>query len=314
MLKKHMRNILYFDFIMKPYPDDAPAINLEELIDYLIVRWKNGLAVEQIDAGKRVIRLLDIKKVSIDNKSAVALLLCLADADKSDSGVTNIKTGEVRILDKFDDELGCCCAHLLVNLTPTEKDGYIYNAILEDISGLGKTLIQRFMRTQFRNICNEKDYSFRKETNAEVKTRPLVELAGHASDELVQSLKTGSLQYIELNTYQEIDLGFDEGKYLKSCSRKINISVSKNLPQSDTMTLLEKMRTYAKGAGYDTMRVRWKVPSQTKPQTAKIDTDKTDASEAVFIKTSEIQLINPLEEVSSMICDELINSMQKHLK
>lgn len=58
-----MRNILYFDFIMKPYPDDAPAINLEELIDYLIVRWKNGLAVEQIDAGKRVIRLLDIKKL-----------------------------------------------------------------------------------------------------------------------------------------------------------------------------------------------------------------------------------------------------------
>lgn len=309
-----MRNILYFDFIMKPYPDDAPSINLEELIDHLIVRCQNGLAVEQIDAGKRIIRLLDIKKVRSDNKSAVALLLCLADADKSDSGVTNIKTGEVRILDKFDDELGCCCAHLLVNLTPTEKDGYIYNAILEDISGLGKTLIQSFMRTQFRNICKDTGYSFQREKNDNVKTRPLVELAGHASEELVQSLKTGSLQYIELNNYHQIDWGFDEGKYLKSSSRKINISVSKKLPQSDTMNFLEKIRTYAKEAGYDTMRVRWKVPSQSKPQTAKIDTDKKDTSEAVFIKTSEIQLINPLEEVSSMICVELINSMQKHLK
>lgn len=314
MLQKNRRQVLFFDLVMSPYPSDAPPIDLAELIPFLQMRCDEGTAVEIIDAEKRVIRLSQMKTVRLqDGAPAVAMLFCLGDRDKADAGVTHFTTGAVRIFEKDEDEVGGLSAHALIRLTPSKPKGHLYKAVLEDVTGFGRTPIQSFLRSQFKIICDDQDFSFRRDDKRQIKTRPMVELAGHASDKLKNSLAQGKLLHIEMVDYEEIDFGLDEGKFLKKARRGLNVSVSKSLPQSDQMNLVERARLWARNNGYATMRVRWKEPSSSRPQSAKVETAKADAGEAFFIKTAEVAFATPLPEVCATISDELINEMKKAL-
>jgi len=314
MLQKNRRHILFFDLVMAPHPSDAPPIALETLIPFLQSRCENGLAFEKIDADRRIIRLSDIKKIKMDDgEDAVAMLFCLGDHDKADPGVTHLETGAVRIFEKEDGEVGGLSVHAIVRLKPT-PNGHFYRAVVEDVTGFGRTPIQAFLRSQFKIICDEQEFTFPREDKRPIKTRPLVELEGHASDKLKNSLKSGRLLHIELVDHTEVDMGMDEGKFLKTSRRGLNLSVSKALPQSDALTLVEKVKLWAKQNGYGTMRVRWKEPSSTRPQSAKVDTAKADAGEAFFIKTAEVSFSTPLADISEKISDELVAEMKKALK
>lgn len=137
----------------------------------------------------------------------------------------------------------------------------------------------------------------------------MVELHGHASQTLKESLATGRLLHVELIDFVEADLGFDEAVFIKEVRRNLNMSVSKDLPDGEALSFVEKVKAWAKGQGYDAMRVRWKDPETVKPQTAKIDTSKQDAGDAFFIRTAEVKFSTPLADISETISDELVNEM-----
>lgn len=314
MLQKNRRHILFFDLVMAPYPTDAPPIELETLIPFLSKRCEMGLAVEKIDADRRIIRLSDLKTVKLpDGSDAVAMLFCLGDHDKADPGVTHLETGAVRIFEKEEGEVGGLSVHTLVRLKPTQAKGHLYRAVLEDITGFGRTPIQSFLRSQFKIICDEQEFTFPRDDKRPIKTRPMVELAGHASDKLKNSLKSGRLLHIELVDYSAVDFGMDEAKFLKTARRALNVSVSKELPQGEQLGFVEKVKIWAKKQGYDTMRVRWKEPTSSRPQSAEVDTAKSDAGEAFFIKTAEVSFATPLADISEKMSDELIAEMKKAL-
>jgi len=144
-------------------------------------------------------------------------------------------------------------------------------------------------------------------------TRPMVELYGHASEQLKNSLQDGRLLQVELVDHIEKDFGFDEAKFIKIVKRNINISISKALPHGDALSFVEKLKVWAKRQGYENMRVKWKDAKSTKPQSAKIDTTKMDAGESFFIRTAEVKFLTPLADISDKISDELIKEMRKLL-
>ncbi|PWK66949.1 hypothetical protein C8K44_11365 [Aminobacter sp. AP02] len=244
---------------------------------------------------------------------AVAMLFCLGDHDKADTGVTHFKTGAVRVFEKEEDEVGGLSVHAVIRLTPTKEKGHLYRAVLEDITGFGRTPIQSFLRSQFKIICDDQEFTFPRDDKRPVKTRPMVELAGHASDKLKNSLEQGKLLHIELVDYTDVDFGMDEDKFLKTARRALNVSVSKTLPKGEGLSLIEKVRLWANTNGYATMRVRWKEASSSRPQSAKVDTAKADAGEAFFIKTAEVSFATPLPDICAELSDELITEMKKAL-
>lgn len=297
---------------MAPHPSDAPAIPLSDLVPFMNARCDADEAFEVIDADRRIIRLTETKDVRLpDGSAALALLFCLGDRDKADPGATNFQTGAVRIFETDEDEVGGLSVHALIKIDPTEPKGHLYRAVIEDVTGFGRTPIQAFLRSQFKIICDDHNFEYRREDKRSLKTRPMVELAGHASEKLKDSLNSWRLLNIEMIDYEEVDLGTDEGKFLKTARRALNIAVSKALPKSEQMTLLEQARSWARGQGYATMRVRWKGPNNARPQSAKVDTAKADAGEALFNRTDEVKVASPLSEVCATISDELITEMQK---
>lgn len=314
MLQKNKRHVLFFDLVMAPHPADAPPIELETLMPFLEARCRAKEAVETIDNERRVIRLSEMKRVQLpDGDEAMAMLFCLGDHDKADTGVTHLETGEVRIFEKNEGEVGGLSVHGLIRLKPTKAKGYLYRAVLEDVTGFGRTPIQSFLRSQFKIICDEQEFTFPRDDKRPIKTRPMVELEGHASDKLKNSLKEGRLLHIELIDYAEVDFGMDEGKFLKTARRGLNVSVSRALPQGDALKMVDKLRLWAHRNGYGTMRVRWKEPTSSRPQSAKVDTAKADAGEAFFIKTAEVSFATPLPDICAEMSDELIAEMKKVL-
>ncbi|PYE86553.1 hypothetical protein [Phyllobacterium leguminum] len=314
MLQRNQRFVLYFDFSMAPYPSDAPPIDLNDLLPELKKRCGNSIAVEEIDAGRRIIRLMEMKDIKLgDGSTAASLLLCLGDREKADAGVTNIKTGGVRIFEKKEDEVGGLSVHVLLHTAPTKPGSHLYRMVMEDVTGFGRTLVQNFFRSQFKAICDDHEFSFKRDDKKNIKTRPMVELHGHASQQLKDSLQEGRLLHIELIDYVEQDFGFDEAIFIKTARRNLNLSISGKLPDGEALTVVEKVKAWANGQGYSSMRVRWKDPSSTKPQSAKIDTTKMDAGEAFFIRTAEVKFTTPLADISEKISDEIIEEMRKLL-
>lgn len=312
MLQRNQRYVLYFDLAMAPYPSDAPAIDLGELLPHLKKRSDEGLAVESIDADRRIIRLTDMKPTKLQgDREAMAMLFCLGDREKADPGVTNVRTGKVRVFQKGADEVGGLSVHAIVSSVPAKSGGHVYRMVMEDVTGFGRTLLQNFLRSQFRVICDDLGTNFKRDDKREIKTRPMVELVGHASQQLKESLQQGRLLQVELVDYVEEDFGFDEAKFIKEARRNLNLSISKKLPEGEALKIVEKLKVWAKQQGYDSMRVRWKDPSTTKPQSAKIDTAKQDAGEAFFIRTAEVKFKTPLPDIVEKMSDELIGEMSK---
>lgn len=312
MLRGNQRFILYFDLAMAPHPSDAPAIPLADFIPYLKKRQADDLCFQVIDNERRVVRLSAIREIKLTNGNpAVALLFSLGDRDKADPGFTNFKTGKVRIPKRGQDEAGGLSVHAVVALKPTQRGGHLYRMVYEDVQGFGRSLLQGFLRSEFKIIADDQGLTFKREGSKEdLKTRPMVEISGHASDKLKDSIQQGRLLHIELINYKEKDLGFDEAKFISSVRRDMSLSIAKALPQGDALKFLERVKEYAKKNDYEAMRVRWREPQTAKAHTAKVDTARLDAGEAVFVKFAEVKLRQPLPDICDTMSDELISKIK----
>jgi hypothetical protein len=194
MIRGKFRVILYFDLAMVPHPSDAPAIPLADFIPDLQKRCREQSAFRVIDNERRVIRLSDIAPIKTNTGGdAIALLFSLGDRDKADPGFTNFLTGKVRVATHEQDEAGGLSVHAIISLTPTSPKGHIYRMVYEDVTGFGRTLIQDFLRSEFKIISEDQGRTFPREGRGEIKTRPMVELSGHASEKIKESLAEGKL-------------------------------------------------------------------------------------------------------------------------
>lgn len=297
---------------MAPHPSDAPVQPLNDFVPFQ--RAADGSACQVIDNERRVIRLSATKRVKTKGDiPALAMLFSLGDRDRADPGFTNFSTGKVRIPRRHADEAGGLSVHAVLALRPTQEGGHLYRMVYEDVSGFGKTLIQSFLRAEFKIISDDRHLTFRRESGGEIKTRPMIELAGHASDRLKDSITEGRLLHVELVDYVEEDFGFDEGKFIKKARRDLNLSISKALPTGDGLKMIEKIKLWAKANGYESMRVRWRDPDLKRAQSAKVDIAKQDAGEAFFIKSSEVDLDSPLPDISEEMSDELVAKIKNLL-
>ena len=190
MLRSNQRTILKFDWAMTPYPSDAPAIDLNLVLPELAQRCRDGKSIKSIEKERRVIRLADTKDITLnDGSSAFAMLFCLGDKEKADPGFVDMENGSTRIAKKRQNEGGGLSLHALVKMSPTKERGHVYQMLYEDVNGFGRSVLQSFLRSELRIICDEIGTTYTKQSGNEVKSFPKLELNGHPSDQLRRSPK-----------------------------------------------------------------------------------------------------------------------------
>lgn len=312
MLDGYTRWILFFDMAMAPHPSDAQPIPLRELIGPLKKRVDDGKAIKTIDGDRRVLRVNHLQFTKARSGADVAVFLfSISDLDSADPSFQHIVTGKVRTEAKRPQEGGAVTVHALMRLDPYPQKGHVYQVVYEDVAGLGRSRVQELLRSEFKHISEELDLRYERESGSLVKTRPMVELAGHQSEMLKEALRAGRLLGFELWDDEVKSRGFDEQKYVKRQRRELKISVTPDLTRSEAAQAVEQVKIWGRQNDYGQMRVRWQSPSSSKPEATAFPTAKADAGEAMFVRQVEVRVSTPLPQGCESIRNDLVQEMFK---
>ncbi|MDS1715696.1 hypothetical protein [Escherichia coli] len=244
------RFIIKCDVDLEPYPKEAPSMLLRNCIPTLFELIKQKEAFYEINKGRSVIRLVDIKETAYDYR----LLFQYANRDASDPAFANLKTGETRIAKKKEDEgLGATLHMVIEKYAKNEYFPNIYTAVIEEVPGFTRALLSQALTAFFKH-CG---FTFKKpDGKKDLICRPIVNIEFHASSTLEKTLSTGYLAGITATrkvTKNSLD---EEG--LISVDEEI-LKISTKVKRGEGAVKAVK-RAYDKlrGMGYGSMRITYK--------------------------------------------------------
>jgi hypothetical protein len=153
----------------------------------------------RVDEGESAYRLNnDTMSMHVDdvrwgpNRDWVALLIGLSDKTVPDAAYRNFETKEIRVLPKAEDEGGAVAAHVLIDLRSVNPG---YRVLVESVPGIGKTLLQRFIRHEFREATS---YVYSRSDGVESYCWLQPTLEGFMSKRLSDGLREGKLTGFDL--------------------------------------------------------------------------------------------------------------------
>jgi hypothetical protein len=302
LLEASFRNLLFFDTILKPQHDGVPHIPLEGIMREV---ERENIAegfVKLIENDQAAIRLNDIS-VNLENQTAI-LLITYADKRGADPVFANLEKGTLRSEPKLEGEGVAISAHIAFGLKRHPISG-LYPAILEDIPGVGRTLLEPFIRSAFRNASS---YTYKNKIGKDLKTWPSITILIKQSEELSKSLNTGGyLTSVEVTKYIAV-AGFDtiEDITEKQTTTRINIE---GRPKGErAKEILNNIKNLAKAKGYMDMRVKW-VNSYKEAKQVNLGTARADAGDALYGRVERVNLDQPLPQCSETINQEMKNKM-----
>ena len=252
MQSSERRWAYFYDFNLKTYPEGAPDFEFEEVLNKIEQTWKNGSAVSKYRNKELTVRVKDFKKV----KGFAILLINVSDIKATDPAFSNVKTGDVRVEQKLDDEgIGAAC-HIIFSRESINGIKGWHLSIIEEVVGIPKSIIEQFLSSLFKQSCAtnyHKPGSKSKEGNV---CRPIAVFNGHASATLKDSLTRSSLQGITLLNHNEGKF-IDDKKELLMSEQVIRLKVTGAPSGNKALNLIKKAAEYGRKKSYDEVRVQY---------------------------------------------------------
>tara|TARA_Y100000296_G_scaffold77626_1_gene99405 strand:+ start:542 stop:1534 length:993 start_codon:yes stop_codon:yes gene_type:complete len=324
MLPTDHRWIYYYDFDLKPYPEDAPPFKLEPVLRQVEQAWKKGEAVHQYENGALTVRIKDMKFV----KDYVGVLINVSNINATDPAFSHVITGDVRTEQKKDNEGIAASCHILFRKDELKVDSHKYLALIEEVVGIPKSIIERFLTFLFRAHCKATYVNPAKNEKKPLQCRPKAVFQGHGSETLQSSLKEGELQGVVLLNHK--DTGFiDDTKQLRTTERVMRLRATEKPKGNAALALIKRAREYADQNNFDEVRVQFKevveeiktVDKQgkqkkkeiAKQRTVKFESREQDFANMIFTKSEMIKLDKTIGQCEELIHAELLNSMKKKL-
>lgn len=313
MLNQFARTLINYDLLIAPSSKEVRSIPpLSDVLELLDSYQKTNPTVWRYERSSRALRLAQMR---IDyHKGYAVLLLTHSDLNGADPGFSNIDTGTTRLERKRAGEGLAASAHLVLSLNSSEPTRSVYRAVLEDIPGFGKTVIEPYITWLLKECSN---YSFRDSSGRDKRFRPVPSLITHASETLRSALVSGAkIHELELISYKQ-NKTFDEDGVLKVESKSMILKVSTPQDETSMSQILNFVTRKAKSEGYTEVRLRMKQPSvvsrSDRQRTVLYGTGREDATEVVFGKIEEIRLDEPHDQCRDTISAEIELKMAQFL-
>ena len=135
MLSTERRWAYYYDFHLKPFPEDAPTFELDDVLKRLEALFKKNEAVHNYRNGELTVRVKDMR---IINDFAI-VLINVSDVKATDPAFSNTVNGDVRVEQKQEDEgIGAACHVLFSRTRINNKPGW-HLAMIEEVVGIPKS-------------------------------------------------------------------------------------------------------------------------------------------------------------------------------
>jgi hypothetical protein len=297
LLNQNERWIQHYDLLLRPARKVNHVFHLKHLIDPLKQRFESHKAVELLDNDTAAIRIVDFQ---IDEpKDALILLIQYADTKVSDPAFSKIETGELRVEPKLEGEGIAVSAHVVISLKEKLPGTSTFFALVEEVPGLSKTRIERFLTSEFEAI-SEGRFFYKNKSGKEKPCRPIAQLNGYLSDTFADSLKTGELKAVQFIKTEVVENGLDERNYVVERENVLKIKIVPKLKPDSALSALQNLFNRAKNTNVDEMRVRISY-QDSRPQTVPVDLSRTDIQNTLFIKVNMIK-----SETAMAICERQI--------
>lgn len=302
MLEARLRNILFLDSIITPYYKSKNLIDLGDILR--LVEDANSVDgyVKLVDNEQAAIRIMDIDVNLTDN--IATLLISYADKRGSDPVFANLQKGKLRTEPKMEGEGVAISAHLIFSLKRNVQTN-MYPTLLEDVPGIGRTLLEPFLKSAMKSSSN---YTTQNKNNKTVKNWPVINLAVKQGEKLGNSLKKGGfLREVEVTTYH-LEGGFDQIPELVEKKTTKILKIENKPTGSVAGDILNKIKSLSKSKGYADMKVHWTTATKEKKQ-VNLGTARADAADAVFGRVEKIQLDKDLPQC----CEKINKELQKKM-
>jgi len=151
-----------------------------------------------------------------------------------------------------------------------------------------------------------------------VVARPSVDLFAVASDRLRNGVQAGTLKGITLIDTRNVERDFDAPQSVEVQRREMKLKVSMPAGMAIT-TMLQRIKPWATGQGFDVMNVEWQPQAATAdggaearrqpPEHAKINLAQEDIGETLFAKKEFVTLAADMTDLNTDFNDELLAAM-----
>ncbi|MBU1564261.1 MAG: hypothetical protein KJ630_01370 [Proteobacteria bacterium] len=303
MLDHKRRWIYYYKHFLKPHPDDAPYTKMKDILGELHPRVLAGECVKLIENGTAAIRIRDM---TFDETNNIAVILFqYSDTKVSDPAFVNLENGVLRIEPKLEGEGVAISAHMVVSLIPITPRGGTYLTLLEDVPGIGRTKIEPFLTSNFREIFDERFQTYDGSTK---KYWPTSEMTGYLSESLRDGLEKGYLKGFELKKYIDVDDGLDEEGFVKVESYSAKLKVARKFSGDEAVSVINRVKIRARKTNFTEMLIKYER-KEGKAKSVPISTAREDAGDAMFSKFEVVDVGESLPQCLSEIRAELASKM-----
>lgn len=307
MLDMWKRWIQFHELSLKSEPEEAPAMNLSDVIPAWISRIEDGEAVKIINSETAAIRVVE---VDLDLKhNALILLIHYSDLNVTDPVFSNLETGELRTEPKLDGEGVAVSCHVVLSMNHMPGNSQNYRMLVEEVPGLGRSRLKPFIRSELKAATSGL-FTF-KDADDGYKTknyRPAAEVLGTPSQHLVEELNGGaSIQAFELVKFKKKEGGIDEEGYYKEESQLLRLVPYKEGGASP-LDVIAKIRDLAKKENYDDVKIRYKHP-QGKQKTATMGSTMSDLQDALVVRDEMITSSEVLMQCEEKIVKSIASKM-----
>lgn len=301
MLSRWERWVFFYDFVLESAPDDAPQIQLRDVIDVLIPRFRGGECVKLINRETAALRIQDM--ILDEQREYVAMLINYSDSEATDPVFGDLETGVLRLEPKLEGEGVTTSAHLIVSLRPTRTGSF--QAVLEDVPGIGRTKLVPFLTSEFRAIG---DFRFRDVNGREKRCRPVPRLLGHQSQTLREDLGRGVLSAIELES-RRAPAEMDELPDVEVTHRRISFKPTRPSAGETALGIVNRIARVGRERGYEEIRVKFNR-NEGKQRTVPAGTLREDVGDVLYARLERISgFEEPLEQAYEAARPDVLERM-----
>ncbi|HHP0471495.1 TPA: hypothetical protein ACRZ6V_000382 [Vibrio harveyi] len=235
---------------------------------------------------------LHVHKVVVDKTHNIAtILLHYTDSNLSDPAFKHMKSGAVRVEEKGKGEGIAVSAHLLVDMDNYKgQHKSVYLALLEDVPGLTKSLLEKALTGLFNNIIARPPWIKKRTGKPALKVRPGFKFNDVAAESLKEGLKSRRLTGLKLIEKSSKD-NFDESDLVPK-ERVIGFSIGATLTEQAKEDLIYRVSKKAKKEGYSILKVSYEnTYSGVKTGTFNsLDKEFLERAKGVFSKKEKVHL------------------------
>lgn len=305
MLLSNERWVFIYDFVLEPYPDNAPYFDMKTVAKRLQSLFDADGAVKMYKNESVAMRVSDMR---LDRSGErLTLLIQYADKNGSDPVFSNLESGALRVEPKLDGEGIAVSAHVVIHTMSTKNGGNQYLAVMEEVPGISKTTFRPFFTALLKDAFANAEFED-PDTGNTLKCRPLLEMDGHPGETLEESVEKGRIMGLTLID-RRLHQNFDEEGYTEAVDHQVRLKVVKQ-PETvnEKLGMIRNIFKSAKQQGYTKLKVTYKRPQGGRQSTIELDRLE-DATDKCFTRQEMITLENDAQQCEQKIHKEIEKKM-----